>query len=344
MRRSPKVLFILKKRMTSHHGIYTISSGLLNSANFVHEMLCKEGYESNLVEVKDNNDIDREVTKYKPDIVIIEALWVVPSKFEILQKLHPKVKWIIRLHSEIPFIANEGIAMEWIYEYQKYNNVFISINSKTTLNDLTQLLTKPVIYLPNYYPVKLFKFHKRPKLNCTTIDIGCFGAIRPLKNQLYQAVSAIQFANEINKTLNFHINTARVENNGDPVYKNIKKLFENNPKHKLIEHGWLKHKDFLNLVQKMDLGLQVSFSETFNIVAADFVNCDVPIVVSDEIKWASDYSKAIPTSSDSIKDKMYLALKASKLNLQFINKIKLKLYSQESKKEWISYLKTFKKG
>lgn len=344
MKRYPKILFILKKRMTSHSGLYTISSGLLNSANFVHKMLYDEGIISNLVEVRDNNDIDREVTEYRPDIVVIEALWVVPSKFEVLQKLHPNVTWIIRLHSEIPFIANEGIAMDWIYQYQKYDNVFISINSKTTYKDLSQLLTKPIIYLPNYYPVKLFKFHKRPKPNCTTIDIGCFGAIRPLKNQLYQAVAAIQFANETNKTLNFHINNARVENNGDPVYKNIKKLFENNPKHNLIEHGWLNHKDFLKLVQTMDLGLQVSFSETFNIVAADFVNCDVPIVVSEQIKWASDYSKAIPTSSNSIKEKMYLALKASKLNLQFVNKIKLNTYSKESKKEWLSYLKKFKKG
>ena len=56
--------------------------------------------------------------------------WLV-SKFEVLQKLHPNVKWIVRLHSEIPFIANEGIAMDWIYEYQKYDNVFVSLNSKT---------------------------------------------------------------------------------------------------------------------------------------------------------------------------------------------------------------------
>jgi hypothetical protein len=77
-------------------------------------MLVANGVDSTIIEVIDNNGIDREVTKYKPTHVIIEALWVIPSKFEILTKLHPNVKWIIRLHSEIPFLANEGIAMEWM--------------------------------------------------------------------------------------------------------------------------------------------------------------------------------------------------------------------------------------
>ena len=120
-----KVLFILKYRAMytdicfDESEMYSSSykhfnSGLLNSANQVHEMLLDHGVESKLVQVIDNNCIDKEVHQYKPTHVIIEALWCVPEKFEILQKLHPKVKWILRLHSETPFIANEGIAMEWI--------------------------------------------------------------------------------------------------------------------------------------------------------------------------------------------------------------------------------------
>ena len=97
-----KVLFILKKRKSSHANYSVVSSGLLNSATFVSSMLNKNGIESHLVEVIDNNCIDREVTKYRPTHVIIEALWVVPSKFEVLTRLHPNVQWIIRLHSGIP--------------------------------------------------------------------------------------------------------------------------------------------------------------------------------------------------------------------------------------------------
>jgi len=343
MHSSPNILFILKKRMTSHKDIKTISSGLLNSATFVNRMLQKNGYNSHLIEVKDNNQIDREVKKHKADIVIIEALWVVPSKFEILTKLHPNVKWIIRLHSEIPFIANEGIAMEWVYEYQKFKNVFVSVNSKTTYKDFNNILPKKTIYLPNYYPVNLFdKKNEYHNKNKNILSVGCFGAIRPLKNQLYQAVAAIEFANSINKELHFHVNVARVENNGDPVLKNLRNLFINNPKHKLVEHSWLTHEDFINLVRKMDIGLQVSFTETFNIVAADFVNNNVPVIVSDEITWVSNLYKAEPTESKSIINKLSLGLFFKKFNLQYLSKIKLWYYSFKSEKDWVCFIEEYK--
>ena len=66
--------------------------------------------------------------------------------------------------------------------------------------------------------------------NKSTIDIGAYGAIRPLKNQLLQALAAIKFAESIGKTLRFHINITRIENNGDPVLKNLRNLFSNSVK------------------------------------------------------------------------------------------------------------------
>jgi hypothetical protein len=344
MHNKPKILFVLKKKQTSHPGLKTISSGLLNSANFVNDMLVKNGFNSHIVEVKDNNDIDREVTKFKADIVIIEALWVVPSKFEVLTKLHPKVKWIVRLHSEVPFIANEGIAIEWVYEYQKFKNVFISVNSERAQEDFDGILKDKTIYLPNYYPVDLFKAGFKSNPYKATLEVGCFGAVRPLKNQLYQAVAAIQFADEKKRKLHFHINVARVENHGDPVLKNLRALFQNNPKHKLIEHTWLSHKEFLNLIKTLDLGLQVSFTETFNIVAADFVNSNVPVVVSDEIKWMTKFYKASPTDSCDIKSKMNFALNAKNFNVQYLNKVKLWKYCRESESIWTDFMHSQKHG
>jgi hypothetical protein len=228
MKKEKKVLFILKKRQTSHTNYTSVSSGLLNSASFVSNMLNKNGIESNLVEVIDNNCIDREVTKYKPTHVIIEALWVVPPKFEVLTRLHPNVEWILRLHSDISFLANEGIAMEWIYEYLKYPNVKISANDLETNQNFEMLTNRDFVYLPNYYPVGFFN-RNRPKNKCKkTINIGCFGAVRPLKNQLIQAVSAIDYADTYGKKLRFHINVKRIEGKGEPVLKNLRESTHNN--------------------------------------------------------------------------------------------------------------------
>lgn len=337
MKKENKVLFILKKRQTSHTGYVSVSSGLLNSAKFVSDMLNKNGIESHLVEVNDNNCIDREVTKFKPTHVIIEALWVVPQKFEVLTKLHPNVQWIIRLHSDISFLANEGIAIEWIYEYLKYDNVKVSSNDSETNFNFELLTNREFVYLPNYYPVGFFNRNKPKPDTKKVINVGCFGAVRPLKNQLIQAVAAIDYADTYGKKLKFHINTQRIEGRGESVLKNLRALFENNPKHELVEHGWLSHDEFIDLVQTMDIGLQVSFTETFNIVSADFVNNNIPVVTSNEVEWVSPIYFANPSKTNSIVSRMRRAIITSRFKLNWLNKLSLWNYSLNSEKIWTKY-------
>jgi len=213
-RTKPRTLFILKYRHQSG-GSKTLlkHSGLFNSAMFVHEMLLANGYDSRLVQVIDNNEIDRQVTLNKPDVVIIEALWVVPEKFEVLRKLHPNVKWIIRLHSELPFLSNEGIAMDWINRYVVQPNVFVSANSERAQRDLSKYLAAhantelkdKLVYLPNYYPTSKNAVGSKLFVNGDTINVGCFGAIRPMKNHLLQAAAAVQYAEKHGLRCNFHI-------------------------------------------------------------------------------------------------------------------------------------------
>ncbi len=237
-----KVLFILKRREdygVEHYSHEGLTTGLYNSAMFVKNMLQKNRVESKLIVVIDNNDIDREVTLFKPTHVIIEGLWVVPEKFEILKKLHPRVKWIIRIHSNTPFLANEGIAFDWIAKYTKYLNVKVATNAPQMHNEL-QLYVKQqysltpikeennVINLPNYYPEKFVKKTASPFKNSEYINIGCFGAIRPLKNHMTQAIAAVKFADRLNKKLIFHINVGRIEQNGLSVY-NVERLEGTDP-------------------------------------------------------------------------------------------------------------------
>src|ERR1700688_108726 len=193
-----RVLFILKFREDSpgQYAYHYFSSGLFWSAKFVVEMLARTGIEAKLVQVVDNNDIDREVAAFQPDVVIIEALWVIPEKFDILQKLHPSVEWVVRLHSNIPFLANEGVAIGWIKGYQD-RGVMIAVNDTRMLADIDGVVESEVVYLPNFYPVHA-PFEKY-RDDDDAIRVACFGAIRPLKNQLIQAVAAIRFADQHDK-------------------------------------------------------------------------------------------------------------------------------------------------
>lgn len=334
--RKPRLLFVCKKRYQYGDKPTFIASGLLNSATFVVDMLNKNGINAKIVDVVDNNSIDKEVAEFKPTHVIIEALWVVPQKFDILHRLHPDVKWIIRLHSETPFLANEGIAIEWLRAYaemSRRNNVAISVNSTRALRDLQSLLnSNEIMYLPNYYPVDWSV--KSPAVSSSPIiNIGGFGAIRPLKNQFMQALAAKEFAESIGKICHFHINGTRIEGRGEAIYKNIKELFRDT-EHLLVEHPWYDHPTFVNVVKQMDLGLQLSFSETYNIIAADFVNNNIPIVVSDEIRWMNWLYKTDPNELDLIMTKMKMAWRFKSLNLHKLNKIALDNNSIESKITW----------
>jgi hypothetical protein len=353
-RMSAKILFILKRREDydpAKHTAKGLSTGLLNSASFVVDCLAEEGKDVALEVAIDNNCIDRLVTKHKPSHVIIEALWVVPSKFDVLRKLHPHVEWIIRLHSETPFIAGEGIAMNWIADYITHPNVYIGINAPRVMEEMKSYLRakfgsskdigKLVVYLPNSYP-REYKKAKGIDYSKEAIDISCFGAVRPLKNHLVQALAALTFAQKIGKNLNFHINSERLEMNGSAVLNNIKGMFEQlaDTNYRLICHGWKSRDEFLQLCGQMDIGMQVSFSETFNIVGADHISQGVPIVGSAEIPW---YIKPIlnepcrPAYSAEIVRDLEFAYKKPELFVKQ-NQHSLLNYTQATKQTW---LKTF---
>jgi hypothetical protein len=253
----------------------------------------------------------------------------------------------------MPFFALEGNAMDWIGKYICYHNVYIASNAPEMVNEVKAYLkakTSPlnydeietherVIYLPNYYPKA--DVIKPKHVNRDVINISCFGAIRPLKNHLLQAFAAIKLAERIGKSLHFHINGNRVEQKGEPVLKNLIGLFDNlhAQGHKLILHDWLPKEDFLELCSKMDIALQCSFSETFNIVGADAVSQGVPLVGSKEIPWLNASSTADPTKSEEIYSKLvrtYGSLsKYASRNQKYLN-----AYTAKAQNIWLKYFKS----
>jgi len=349
---SKKILFILKRREDYNQEIHTahgLSTGLWNSCSYLNDMLQKSGVDSNIEVAIDNNCIDRLVNLHKPDVVIIEALWVVPEKFEVLIKLHPSVEWIVRLHSEMPFMAGEGMAMSWIYGYTQYPKVSIGVNAPRMLNEIRHYLQvanmweneeefSRVIFMPNYYPIAAKE--KVLKKNKYWIDIACFGAVRPLKNQMSQAVAAIKFGSVVNKQIRFHINAGRVEMNGSPVLHNLNGYFESLSKygHQLVIHEWVQRDEFLKLCASMDIGMQVSFSETFNIVGADLISQGVPLVGSSEIPWSSPWFNADPTDTDDMKNALLRSYIAPKMNVNMNTKNLVK-YVDGTKNIWLKLFK-----
>jgi hypothetical protein len=231
------------------------------------------------------------------------------------------------VHSEIPFLANEGMAIHWLVSYQK-QGIEVAFNSDQTVQNY--LILGKATYLPNYYPLR------KPRLvrpECRQLDIGCFGAIRPLKNQLIQAFAAIQYAKSKGKKLVFHMNGFRIEQFGQNNLKNIQALFAATEQ-TLEIHPWLEHDDFLELIAQMDLCLQVSLSESFNIVSADAVSMGVPLVGSEAISWLPKRSQARVDSVESI----ICAMKTAGSTLVAMNHAALEHYLQNAVREWTNWI------
>jgi hypothetical protein len=357
---SSKVLFILKRREDYNSIIHSpkgLSTGLFNSANFMVDMINNADTDitAEIEVASDNNCIDRLVNQHKPTHVIIEALWVVPSKFSVLTKLHPKVQWIIRLHSEMPFMAGEGMAMDWIGEYIKFPQLSIGVNAPRMLEEVRTYLSatvnltekeieRRICYLPNYYPQEydnkeIVKNHAY-RGQKHWIDVACFGAVRPLKNHLVQAVAAIKYANRHGKQLRFHINAGRIEMQGSPVLHNLHGMFQHlaSHGHQLIAHQWVVRDEFLKLCRTMDIGLQCNFSETFNIVSADLISQGVPIVSSSEIPWSCGLFNARPAESEEIYRSIARTMAMPKTNV-WVHQRNLTKYTNKTEKIWLKYFK-----
>ena len=322
-----------------------LSSGLANSARMVSLHLSEVGINNeevlaDLVQVVDSNSIDREVYRFRPDVAIIEAFWATPAKMRVLRQLHPTVKWIIRGHSNIPFLASESFAFDWIPEYVKIKNVYVATNSNASLRDLRELVmhrngwseeqaAQKVRLFTNFYYAEYPDNWVHDNFSLP-IDISCFGAIRPLKNHVLQAIAAIRFARQLGRPLRFHVNTGRYESRGSSAYQSLKNIFSSGEGATLVEHPWMPHEEFVPLVSTMDIGMQVSFSETFNIVTADAVSTGVPVVTSTDIFWVEDAFKADPTSADEMVERLHAAHEAGKRGLHRTNQAGLTLYNEQS--------------
>lgn len=329
-----KILFVTNQGTIDGDGPYdtnTSSTGLVSSVKFVQDMLSSMNHESKLIAIKDFGQIEKFVDEFKPSFVIIEAVFVTPALIRDFTARRPGIVVAIRIHSELPFIAVEGHITEWMRPYSEIPNCVIASNSDRLTSTLMALYNTEVLYLPNYYSPAVQEAKDRFPLAEGSVKIGCFGAVRLLKNQYAQAVSAMIYANRKNIKLEFHMNSPEVGDKfSTQISNNIRSLFKNTP-HKLVFHEWLDHNRFVELVRTMDLCMQMSYSETFNMTAADTVTARVPIVASPEIRWLPTGAHADPNSVKSMVASIDRALVYNRTKLNYDN---LVIYNRDSIKAW----------
>lgn len=317
----------------------------LNVAGYTTASVLKEnGVNVSVFPVRHNVDVIKSIDDYKKEHghdlthVVISAPWLTVFDLKAILNRYPKIKFVILSHSNVGFLQADPWGVDLLRHYieltKTYSNLEVGGNSFKFVAWLDIAYRYNSILLPNLYPLgdrPVLKHHHHHPV----VKIGIFGAPRAEKNLMTAAAAAIVIQRELGVPVEVHLNTggeaqkSRVVDAIEQMYKNLDGLT-------LIEHNWMYWNDFIKLIADMDIMLQPSYTESFNMVTADGISVGVPTVVSEAIYWAPNSWKA---EVDDALDIARVGLKLLKDPTAAIDGFDaLKQHDRNSLKYWMKFL------
>lgn len=316
--------------------------GLGINALMTAKVLRKNGIHCALVPVNGVEDVRKYLTAH-PGVThaVFQALWVSSADMVKLCQDFDPTHFIVRCHSQIGFLQAEPNAIktlrDLLFAQEMTLNLSVSSNTHRLQNFLQDSYKSKVLYLPNLYDLDRVKRKTDDSFDHRLLRIGSFGAHRLLKNHTTAAAAAMMMAQRHGSDLEFYVNAGRAEGTkGDQVLQSLKNMLSRVPWARLIEVPWEEWSEFRQTVGFMDLCLQVSFTETFNIVTADAVAEGVPSVVSDAIEWVPDSWKAdVDDAADIARKGAWLLWDTHGAEEGLA---RLQRYCKEGVETWLGYL------
>ncbi len=267
--------------------------GLGINAFMTVKVLRKAGIRADLCAVHTVDDVKKELTRLSPTHAVVQALWIGSSDQAALCQQFPNTHFVIRCHSQIGFLQVEPPSIktlrDLLFLQELQLNLAVSANTTRLQGFLHKVYKSPVLYLPNLYDIERVNRKRDESHDHRVLRVASFGAHRLLKNHTTAAAAALMMAERRGSDLEFYVNAGREENEkGDSIYQALSYMFDRLPWAKLVPSPWAEWSEFRQQVAFMDLCMQVSFTETFNIVTADAVCEGVPSVVSSAIEWTPE--------------------------------------------------------
>ncbi len=264
--------------------------GLGINALMTVKVLRKNGIRADLCAVWDVKGVREELTKRQPTHAVIQALWISAEDQAKLCSDFPDTHFIVRVHSQIGFLQVEPGAIKILRDDLFLQEGLLNLSVSSNTHRLTEFLhhtyKSRVVYLPNLYDLERVQKKRDESHDHRVLRVGSFGAHRLLKNHTTACAAAMMMAERRGSDLEFYVNTGRKEGEkANAVTDALRNMTDRLRWVKLVEVGWEEWSQFRATVAHMDLTMQVSFTETFNIVSADSVAEGVPAVVSNAIEW-----------------------------------------------------------
>jgi hypothetical protein len=266
------------------------------------QVLREEGFDVSVFPVRDNVDIVNDIDKYNETHeerlthVVISAPWLSKFDLEALVKHFSEIKFVVLSHSNVGFLQADAQGVRLLREYIRmsahYPNLRIGGNSHRFVNWLKRAYDySSAVLLPNLYPNGACG--GKVGVADSVLKVGIFGAARPYKNFMTAAAAAVILHRHLGREVEVHMSCGGEEDVFN-IHESINQMFDGVEGVKIVRHRWDFWDNFIRLVREMDILLQVSYTESFNMVTADGISVGVPSVVSPAIAWAPDSWKADP--------------------------------------------------
>ena len=285
------VILAYHNRPAAHH-VSHIGLGVsaLNTAKILRE----NGIPTNLWAVLGTKEIQEKISAatangQRPTHIVICAPWLPTLDLQILIFGNTDIQFAVTCHSNVGFLSADPSAItnfrSMLSLEQGALNFSAAGNSQRFCSWITASYGRPCTWLPNlYFMENESPMYRRPWTG-GDLNIGAFGAVRPLKNTLSAVAAALILHADLNVQINFHINVGRIEGGGT-VVRSIEEMTANVPNFNLIKDPWYQWPQFRQLIKRMNILIQPSYTESFNMVTADGAAECIPSVVSDAIDWA----------------------------------------------------------
>jgi hypothetical protein len=226
---------------------------------------------------------------------VLEAPWIPTTTMRELLARFPGVHFIVRSHSQIGFLQVEPPAIRILRELLELEdhalNVSIAANSEHLSNFFERAYAGRCLHLPNLYDVERTHRPRRHRHDHRLLRISSFGATRLLKNHPTGAAAALMLARARHCDLEFHMNADTEGHGGLAIIDAVRVMFDGLAWAKLVVDPWRDWGSFRRVAGHMDLAMQLSMTETFNVTSADSVCEGVPCVVTPVVEWAPAHWK-----------------------------------------------------
>jgi hypothetical protein len=228
----------------------------------------------------------------RPTHVILSAPWILTDDIARMANEFPDVQFVIVSHSCVGFLSADPHAIRLLRETADLqlatHNVFVGGNSRKFTDWAREAWGVNAVCLPNLYNLTE-SFPRRSRWGGTALRLGLFGANRPLKNLLSAVAATVELVARLKLPTALYVSSGRTEGGS---FRALDEMTEDIPLLTVHQTGWLPWPRFRRLVRTMDLVLQVSYTESFNVVTADAIAEGVPVVGSDAIEWLPEHWQA----------------------------------------------------